>query len=735
MSNPARPPQEPTGNQLRLGSAPDAWLPSGFADVAKSYKKTEVVQKVLDMLDMDMRKTFMVPKDLTKSAAVLARSGPALALAKAGTPVPRVRSSVAKRLQVAVFERLPVAGPFSKANVSLALRNRVFVDGGTEATVGRLAVAYPRRGATPPQPVTRAEAQAALVNCGMDIGDLPASVRTPFPLFAEEGVESVRVNPKAGSGFPVLAAWSEPGVPEMVASLATAIRRELRPGQVEEWLRRAEMERPYLVAVRGKAKADYYSPEKVEKAKLRFYNEFPRQMLMIMQQATQPFERLSRNILYEGHSGIGMTLVRGGARELVARLDEQLERLGYAYVHVGDDSWVIVRPPRGRLCMFALDCSNFDLTQHGAVTLRVHEAVRAQLRTIDQVAADLWFAYARERMVVVTGALVRQFRHGGPSGLPLQSKVNDMLMDVLINRVVAQRATILGANQEEQVAKLLEQTGHGMGFVVRIEQYYEAREARTVLELLSEQPFLFVGYYFHNSRGLAEVMCDLPRTLAQVPYPTVKWTRGKEELEVLEAMRLGSIAMNLGMATPAAAAALGEFREQARALLRDVLQRFGDREDDRLRWAVQESPYVGPSESSLSGLLRALERPAEALWNEVERELISESVLVPVNWADTAEDEERSSLKELGVEQPIVPRARVARPLFLRPGVVTTHPATRANDGRPPPTAVWGPDKPPRRAPEFSTARGRRRDGIARREFEEAMYEFSQSEEDEYEYL
>lgn len=203
----------------------------------------------------------------------------------------------------------------------------------------------------------------------------------------------------------------------------------------------------------------------------------------------------------------------------------------------------------------------------------------------------------------------------------------------------------------------------------------------------------------------------------------------------MEAMRLGSIAMNLGMAMPAVASALGEFREQARGLLRDVLERFGDRSDERLRWAVQESPHAGPSESSLSGLLRALERPAEALWNEAERELPAESSWVPLDWADTVEQEEGDLLRGLGLGDLTVPRAITVRPLALRPGVVTTHPVTRANDGRPPPTAVWGPDRPSRRAPEFSTARGRRRDGIARREFEEAMYEFSASEEDEYEYV
>jgi len=721
MSNPARAPKEYTTQQLAFSSSPDAFLPSGYGDLAKSYKRTETAQALLEKLDMQLAPAIVIPKEFTVDARILTCKGVALATAKVGAISARVRTDHAKRVLGPAYAALPSSGLFSKDIVGAAMRGKVYVDAGTEGALGRLAKAYPARGVRPSRPVSADEADAALRRCGLDMRGLPAPALRPFPLVAKAGEVSVTVNEKSDNGFPVLGQWSTPGAAQLAASLAVSIDEELRAtNDVVGWVRRAEAERPYLVAVRGKAKADYYAQAKVVGALMRFYNAFPRQIMLLMQRATQVLEQNSSNILNGGgFSGIGITLVRGGAADLVEALDAQLKLRGEAYVHVGDDSWVVVKR-RGVISMFALDCSNFDLTQHSTVTKAVHDAVRAQLRLVDPKSADLWYAFARERLVVVTGSLVRRFTHAGPSGMPLQSKVNDMLMDVMITRTL--EALRGGSMEEEEVARVVAKEGAAMGFTVRLEQFWEGRGA-TLKEALEQRPFLFIGNYFHVRDGKVLVCCDVSRTYAQVPYPSLKWCKTNKDLQVMEAMRLGSIALNLGMPTRELEGSFEAFRHEAGALLELTLAKFGDSSDERLRWAVQESPFGDTTVPSLSGLLRAVRRDPARLWLFKEPELITTSELLPIpgtSWADEVEREEENEAKQLGLS--------LARPLadlsigklWLPKSQVPTHPASVANDGRPPPTVVWGPPKDPKsKAP----SRRERRKDLVGREYRSALEE------------
>lgn len=71
----------------------------------------------------------------------------------------------------------------------------------------------------------------------------------------------------------------------------------------------------------------------------------------------------------------------------------------------------------------------------------------------------------------------------------------------------------------------------------------------------------------------------------------------------------------------------------------------------------------------------------------------------------------------------------VGRPAVIRLRAPPTHPPTRRNDGRPAPTVVWASDKPKRiPPPEVGGARTRRRDGMAMREFQEILQEYSGEE-------
>lgn len=276
--------------------------------------------------------------------------------------------------------------------------------------------------------------------------------------------------------------------------------------------------------------------------------------------------------------------------------------------------------------------------------------------------------------------------------MPLQSKVNDVLMDVALQRV--QKRWTRGL-QEEGVDALLMGIGEGMGFSIRVEQYQEL-EAGTIREALKSTSFLFIGYYFHNKNGddIVRVHADIARTFSQVPYPNQKWTFAKGELAVKEAMRLGSIALGLGQPCPETKGAIAAFKAAARELVRQALNGGADVENEMLRWAVQENPWGPEVAPSLQGLLRALDRPAELLWETREPELPSESVLL-TSWAEDVESQERIDAKAEGsvVDRPAGRSVRAAR---IPHAQAPTHPVTARNDGRPPPTAVWGPDKPKR---------------------------------------
>lgn len=737
MSNPARPPSEPTAVQLALLVAPDAYLPEGYAEFARLHKSVEAIQRALSPLDMDLAPTFFVPKTETVSSAVLNAKGPVMASAKSGLPAPRKRSSQAKQLINKAYSALSLR---DREIVGATMKEKVFVDGGTENTLGRLLAAYPRSGGRGRlRPITRAEAREAVASAGLT-PDLPDVAFRPFPLIPKEGDDrGITINPNSDNGFPVLGKWTTDGAAAMCMANASAVEKAINeavrtPEGVWAWLRLQEETRPHFVALMGKAKADYYSVEKVVSGKMRFYNVFPRHMLLNMQKATQVIEQIAENILVDPkrlHSGIGLALNRGGAEQLVKALEAQLAHTRTAFVHVGDDSWVVIEVGTYTIA-FALDCSNFDLTQHSAVTAEVHLAIRDVLARVDVAAADLWYAYMRERLVVTAKTLVRRWKHGGPSGAPLQSKVNDVLMDVMIRRLLRELTPKLTPFSgpkvwEDVIGGKIKEVGELMGFSVRMEQFYCVNGK--LRSLLYDHPFLFIGYYFHvrsnysvNNGNFVVVQADVPRTFAQVPYPTLKWEATREDLDVTEAMRLASIAMNLGIPTWECADALESFRQSALELLREVLMKRGNRTDSRLRWAVQANPYTGVEpESSLLGIQRALTFMGEAFWTQPKEAEVAKSVELST-WADEVEAEEEEFPRPQGVRVAPASLPRVEKP---------THPATTANDGRPPPTVVWHAPRPPRAPREATSApvRSRRYRRYAVSEDSDVFYSMSSDSE------
>lgn len=692
---------------MATDSMPDAYFESSesYLQWTRRARTVERIQQCLAPLDMDIATTIVVPKEHCADEAVLRKVGTAMATAKVGKPVFRVRSRFARRVGLSIWDALPDVGFGQREAVATAVRDRFCVDGGAECTLGRLARAYPKIGARVPHPITRAEAERALDNCGLRVDHLPSHAVAPYPLVAREGEGAIMINPRSDNGFPVLAKWETPGASAKAMGLAVSVRREIvsasrNPGGVSAWYGAAQEERPWLVACKGKAKGDYYGAVKIQDCALRFYNALPRQIMLNMQVASQPLEALSRSALEGTHSALGVSLVRGGAHELVEAMEQQLNAYGYAYVHLGDDSWVVVRQER-ELVWFALDCSNFDLTQHASTTKEVHEAMRRQLRHIDAPAADLWYEFARQRLVVVAGAVVRRFKHAGPSGMPLQSKVNDMLMDVLITRVLNAAPAWC---DETAVDAALARAGGDLGFTVRVEQYARLR-ADSIVEALEQRPFLFVGYYFHVKGGRVLPCIDIPRTLAQMPYPGLKWMKTDKEVEVMEAMRLGSMVLSSGIPPRELEPAFDAWRGSVLELLEGAVAKFGEQEAPALRWAVAETPWGPEIIPSLRGLMRALREDPRELWQHKELELPHTVDWVLGDWADEVEEQERQDVaaKTVYIPPPAapLPPARVARR-----EAPPTHPVTLANDGRPPPTARWGPNKQPRMRDVLPTRRG-----------------------------
>lgn len=664
-------------------------------------KNLDLLVPQLSALDMEVREPFVIPREHTVDVTAFQTTKPFFAMAKKGRVATRPRTDHARDVCNVAYPLLPSRW---KALVREKALDLALVDGGAEFTIGRLLKAYPAKGSRVARPITRKEAQVAWrEEVGAILTDTAhfetyttEDERRPYPLFTTEvGGRAVRVNLKASNGFPVLGKGDDEEAREKYLRLAVSVRGELEVaykedpvGGVWRWLRRAELERPWLVALQGKAKADYYSAEKTEKKMLRFYNAMGRQMMLNIQSATQVVEDLAESVLDApgNRSSSGVALNRGGAAKLVEALEQQLASDERGHTRMGDDSWVVIQFA-GFLLEFALDCSNFDLTQHADLTEEVHKEGRAIDSRVDPIAAQLLYAYRRQRLVVAMLRLAYQFKHGGPSGLPGQSKVNGVIMGVAIARGTdeIERRVNGGADPTaELVAAVLAEVGRGMGIAIKLEQYRltplttTMAEARPVRYSLSRAPFLYLGYYFYAEDGVVAAHADMPRSLAQMRYPSLKWTKSKDETRTLEVARLASTVLSWGRPTK-------ELRPSFDAIKFELLKRLtaeitvhGDYEDARLRWAVHMGAAAGDEESlsltlgSLSGIKRALERTWDQLW---------------------LEDNSSGATEEIST---IVRTTPVAR-LDLRP---TAKPASRQptnkTAGRNPNTKVFAPALPPR---------------------------------------
>lgn len=732
MSNPGKTPTEAlTSAQLTLAVVPDAYFEAAdqkrYQKVLAIYKTPGYTMDLLKDCDMEMRKSFYVPPStsLAETYKLGPRGQQKLARTGNGVPAFRRRTALGKGAVVTFVGAMPGDGVpecWRSGSARAKVGVTFLVEGGPENAMGRFLKAYPKRGARIACPPSLAEAARALLNVGLR--RLDGDVPTPYPLTAVAGEQAMTHNPKADCGLPVAVKWGTPGAPAAVAALAYQLELTLRPlvrtpGAISAWLRDAEDRSPELVTLVGKAKGDHYNSAKVEAQMLRFYNVVPKQLLLLIQRASQPLEARARSFLDDGHSAQGLSLTHGGARKLVERLDEQLKTGNQAYVHVGDDSWVAVRTPKG-MVMFSLDCSNFDLTQHRDATGPLHDALREELKRFDPLSAELWYELVRERQVLVQGTCVYRLRHGGASGMPLQSKVNGMLMDVVLQRLLG------GAHVWEDRDRLeydLGVVGESLGLSIRMDDHELVPSVTTLTAALEQVPFLFIGYHFYREGGDTKVFADAPRFLSRLSSPALKWVAKKEDLLLNESMRLGSVVLQLGQPPEVLMPAYTALRGYAEGLVVRAIEQYGDRSDAKLRWAVVEGPHGPATEASLAGLLRALRAGPTRIWaTPIRSEAVLEldtlaELALSGDWAALVDEEERRALRYreqlAGLPSGALdtPEGRSTVPRGVRRVVLPpepTRPSSVANFGRPPPTKVWTPAKPPRPPPREEASGSRR---------------------------
>lgn len=608
--------------------------------------------------------------------------------------LPRREDLAGLGLPPAAYER------FTREYVSSVSKEKIFATGSTWDCIGRLLKAVPLKGSRVPLPPTRGEARAAVRECGLDLvsnGHVPgalrlADLRVPGRFF---------INTHSDNGCPVGGKWDTPGAADKCEALALSVWEQLERlkhptdvtltrTRVQEHMRHLMVAAPWLCAFTGKCKGDCYSLDKLRDAQMRFYLSGPRQLALIMQTVTKPLGADKRSVLDVGHSAMGISMHRGGAARLIEKMQGMLDDTGVAYVHVGDDTFFAARDPEGGVVMFSLDCSNFDLTQHADATAEVHAALFDQLARIEPVAAALWYSLARERLVTCFGGGTFVFRHCGPSGLQIQSYVNDVLMQVVCARLAA-RLTPATAHNRAALDALVQEVGSGLALSIRLEDHV-VTAFPTLVGALSASPFLFIGYYFYTSptEGVT-VFCDVARTLAQLRYPK-GWEKNEQAFRTKEVVRLASIGLNMGCMPEFLRRAFDEYGSTVAGWLTRELDHGVDLDAGTMHW-MQQVTEVGPDPSAdVRGLRRAVlevfERP-EVLWCSAG-----------ARRGGTAELSGTSELLlpgETSFEEFLSwPREKRAR---VNVGDPPTHPVTDENWARPPPTARWGPNKPPRPPP------------------------------------
>lgn len=507
------------------------------------------------------------------------------------------------------------------------------------------------------RPPDVSEANDALIRCGLNL--TAASYHSRY-IFTPKGLDPadysefmVKTNATADCGLPILQKLrNKNGInteaQELLGALnqycLTALEQAYESDpvdgidlQMKKWAR----EQPYLVAAVGKTKPDYYNSKKISEAKLRFYNVVNKSIGMIMSMATQEFEAHARSVFEGSFSAQGISLSKGGCDKLMAGMNKQLADCGFAYVHCGDDSYVIY-DVHGRFVLLSLDMTAFDLTQRGDVMREIDNAIARELMKISPIGAQVWHSYMREHLVVVNKAHTYVVEDGGPSGVQLQSKRGDMIMDCVLFRLKTRYLSCkdkrVSFGSREAVEKVVAEVCMTLGFKeCRVEDFYIGNSGEELTEILSRNAFKFLGYFIHYLDGHYVPMADVARQMSQMQYPSIKWVLDRGELDAMEAARIGAIAFNFGVPTRGCAKAVNALTQLAVDLLTTQLAKYGDRMDARLGFVTQITVFGAATPASLGGLLRVLMQDRMLFWSN------SSLLRLPKSLDDIDSDDELES--------------------------------------------------------------------------------------------
>jgi len=549
----------------------------------------------------------------------------------------------------------------SKAEVIHRTTTYFMVAGGTQWCMGRLAKALPEP-TVGLSPVTAAEADAAYESCGFYHGSKTwTAMRTnPFdmdgyselwPLVKAGQGHAVEINMNADLGHPYYEKAEDPDALARCLQMTQWMQTTFR-GNAGTMYRDCLVSKPSAVLFVGKTKTDIYSREKILAQELRFYVVTPGHLKFYLGQATQPFGGAKTSLMDIYHqfkddvsplleyatlssdlavrdrfwrtgrfleyskqlrSAQKMGLTGICPEVIIYALDNQLREYGWGYLHCGDDSFAVIMTSfldgdtwRPRLVIFKLDMSNFDLTQRTPIMERIHLRLYEGLRMIDQDRAEVMAEVWRKKLVNFHSTACAYFTSLNASGIPLQSEVNDMVMDVFMQRLVKRvqvrhpMRIVAGRITYPLLAKAslvdhIREAAHGLGLVAKLEDYQQISYSYCVGnvadfdELVGDSAelyhfplmncftegglrFSFLGYTFigNSARGVTmglapgqptptfvttygperddrvSVVADLPRFCTNVLYGSTPWIKDRDAFECYDMQRLVGSLINIG---------------------------------------------------------------------------------------------------------------------------------------------------------------------------------------------
>jgi hypothetical protein len=195
--------------------------------------------------------------------------------------------------------------------------------------------------------------------------------------------------------------------------------------------------------------------------------------------------------------------------------------------------------------------------------------------------------------------------------MPMQSEVNDTLMECLLFRLKAEKW-----HDKVGLGEILAKIGQEVGFVVRLEDHYKAVHPggpEYLKELLRKRPFLYLGYYLHvDSETKRVAAClDINRFFAGAAYLSGSYVE-KSAVGPKTALALAGYALSFGVPPAFFESAYDVLKKTALAALEGV---GGQLVDEDVQAEVHKHVYAGlPDIRDVFGLRGALEQNPRVIW-------------------------------------------------------------------------------------------------------------------------